>query len=58
MTYLMAMTLSVLEGRFPIVSLIHKQFFIFYTFGIAYRVAITGEDRNFKFGTDVKRNKS
>jgi len=33
-------------------------FFVFYTFGIAFHVTVTGEDRNFKFGTDVDRNKS
>jgi len=27
------------------------------TFGIVFRVAVTGEDGNFKFGTDVDRNK-
>ena len=52
------MTLSVVEGRFPIASLFMCNFFIFYTFDIAFHVAITGEGRNFKFGTDVDRNKS
>jgi len=32
--------------------------FRIYTFGIAFHVAMTGEDRNFKFGTDVDHNKS
>jgi len=49
------MTLSVLEGHFPIASLL-CDFFVFYTFGISFCVAITGEDRNFKFGTDVDCN--
>jgi len=52
------MTLSVLEGCFPIASLFMCNFFVFYTFGIAFHVAITGEVRNFKLGTDIDRNKS
>jgi len=53
------MTLSVLEGRFPIESLpFHVRFFIFYTFDIAFCFAVMGKDRNFKFRTDVDRNKS
>jgi len=30
----------------------------FYTFGVAFRVAVTGEDENFKFGKDVHHNNS
>jgi len=29
---------------------------IFYAIGIAFRIAGTGDDRKFKFGTDVDRN--
>jgi len=38
------MTLNVLEGRFLIVSLFVCDFFVFYTSGIAFRVAVTGEE--------------
>jgi len=55
---LITMTLSVLEGSFHILSLIICNFFVFYAFGIAFRVAMTGEGRNFKFVTDVDCNTS
>jgi len=54
MIYLIAMILSVLEGRFPIPF--HVVLVVFYTFGIAFYVVVTGEDRNFKCDTDVYRN--
>jgi len=47
------MTLSVLEGRFIIACLLMCDFFVFYTFDIAFHVAVMGEDRNFKFSTDI-----
>jgi len=50
------MTLSVLEGRFPIACLFMGDFLYF--IHLAFRLAVRGEGRNFKFGTDVDRNKS
>jgi len=51
------MTLSVYEGLFPIESLSYALFRILYIWH-CLSVAVTGEDRNLKFGTDVDRNKS
>ena len=33
------------------------QITLYYTLGVTFRVAVTGEDKNFKFGTDVHLNK-
>jgi len=35
---------------------LHLQSFL-YTFSVAFCVAVTGEDRNFQFGTEVDHNK-
>jgi len=43
---------------FPYCKPFRVRFFLFYKYGIAFRVAVTGEDRNFKFSTDVDHNKS
>jgi len=57
-TYLIAMTLSVLEGRFPIVSLFMYDFSYFIHLALPFVLVLTGEDGNFKFGTDVDRSNS
>ena len=49
--------LSVFEGRFPTASLFTRDY-SYFIFGIAFHVAVMGEDRNFKFGTCVDRTKS
>jgi len=41
-----------LEGRFPVAGFFICDFSYFFYIGIAFCVAIVGEDRNFKFCSD------
>jgi len=54
MTYLTWVSLKIIS----LLQAFSCAVFQVYTFGIAFHVAITGEDRSFEFDTDVDRSKS